>query len=728
MAAKVPEHLSCAVCKELYKTPRYLPCYHSYCENCLAKIQQDGNITCPKCTKKYVDVIPQGGLKELPSDFFVSGLVDERIIEQKVKGNELVKCDGCIRNDPASVLCRDCGVLLCNPCCDHHKISKKNCGHEIVLLKELQEKREDVTVRLKHKALLCNEHDMVLEIYCNTCNQLICLYCTNKEHHGHDHNTVKKCAITHREEMDQIMVPVDMMIDRLSGVCDEVIASSKDIETQEMEISQHIDMYYEQLQQILLRQKAELKQELHKACVQKTKALSAHLKDTQSTQVQLASIKGLYNGTKGGSDEGALFVKKQIVDDFRRLKESCSNLDAAPVEAATLKFVPVKNADLCFPQFGIIKCGRYAITNIPGCAFVGQNIEFNISEQEYCHEGKDDAPVRVEVRSMGMVIPSKVRRNENGGFSASFTSRRVGEVTVSVTANGLPVIGSPCNIKMYESYKKVDQPNKMINLDGKMGIPWGIASSKDGFWAVADHNNNKIHVFNNQDQLVQTFGSDGKGDGQFDWPYGLAFSDENLLFVSDYHNHRIQQFTISGEYKLQFGGKGTIPGKLHDPLGVLVHKQEVYVADQINHRISVFTCGGKFCRTIGSEKQLGRPHDMAVNGQQQILIANFNHDCISVYTLNGEYMKKIGTKGTGVGHLWAPTSIAVDRYGFLLVTEYLNDRVSVFDKDGKHIHCFGSSGPGVNQFIQPRGIAISATGSILVSDYENKRIQIFSSF
>ena len=729
MAAKrmksVAGHLSCSVCLELYKNPRYLPCYHSYCEDCLTKIQKGNNITCPECMKEHVDIVPPGGLKELPSNFFISGLVDEVTIEQKVKGDESVKCDACIRDDPALVLCLDCGVFLCDHCCDYHKHNKESLDHNVVSLKELKQK--DIAVHLKPKPLLCKEHDMALKFYCDTCDQLVCLYCTNKEHNGHDHDVVKKRASKHREQMDQIMAPVDRMINRLSDVCCNVTASSEEIGTQADTIDQHIDRHYEHLQQILQQKKANLKKEVHETCTQKRKALSAQLEQAQFIQAHLASVKGLYGVTKDGSDEGALFVKKQIADDVSRLTISYNQLDVQPVESANLEFIPVDNAELHFPQFGMINTTSFTIVNIPGYAFAGETIGFNILKHRCCLS-EHNVSLVVEVRSMGKKIHSEVKGDRDGNFLASFRCDRVGEVTVLVTANGLTVRGSPCTIKVHEGYTKVDQPSKIINLDGKMGIPWGVAFGKDGFWAVADHSNNKIHVFNGQDQLVQTFGCYGKGDGQFDWPYGLAFNEENQIYVSDYRNHRIQKLTIRGDYLLQFGGKGTKPGKLCDPLSVLVHNHEVYIADQINHRISVFTCEGKFCRTIGSDKQLGRPHDLAINGQQQILVANFNHDCITIFTLEGDYVKTIGTKGTGVGHLWAPTSIAVDRHGFILVTEYMNDRVSVFDKVGKHIHCFGSNGSGVGQFIQPRGIALSASGSVYVSDYENKRIQVFSSF
>ena len=77
----------------------------------------------------------------------------------------------------------------------------------------------------------------------------------------------------------------------------------------------------------------------------------------------------------------------------------------------------------------------------------------------------------------------------------------------------------------------------------------------------------------------------------------------------------------------QFGGEGSENGKLKSPRGLAVHNHKVYVADFYNKRISVFQIDGKFHHTIGSG-QLGDPHDVTVNGNNQLLVADYAHHCI----------------------------------------------------------------------------------------------------
>ena len=55
---------------------------------------------------------------------------------------------------------------------------------------------------------------------------------------------------------------------------------------------------------------------------------------------------------KDGSDQEALLMKKQVVDDVKRMKNSYSELNTQPVQSATMKFVPVEEYKKSMPQFG----------------------------------------------------------------------------------------------------------------------------------------------------------------------------------------------------------------------------------------------------------------------------------------------------------------------------------------------------------------------------------------
>ena len=154
-----------------------------------------------------------------------------------------------------------------------------------------------------------------------------------------------------------------------------------------------------------------------------------------------------------------------------------------------------------------------------------------------------------------------------------------GEVKLSVIINGRHIQGSPYNVSVCRNYFALNVPSKIVDDDGRMGKPWGIAFGKDGMWAVADHSKHCVYIFDIHDQVVRKIVSKGKGNGEFDSPAGLAFDDDNNLYVVCRYNHRVQKLKINRQFLLLFGNKGKGNGELNTPLGIKVHNKRVYVAD-----------------------------------------------------------------------------------------------------------------------------------------------------
>ena len=728
---KFTSHLTCPICCELYKRPKYLACYHSYCEECLVKLQKGSdNITCPECRR--TSAIPKGGIKGLPNNFFINRIVDEVALKEKITGEEEVRCNQCIREDPAFVLCFDCGAFLCNHCYESHKYSRDYQGHSVAQLKELRAEKKDITLRPKAKPLICQEHDMELIFYCDTCEQLVCQYCIMTDHNGHQHNTVKKMANKHRVELDKNMVPVETMIVELTMVCQKITDAGKKIQMLTNKINQQIDDYYDRLQLKLLQQKENLKKELQDISTQKKKAVSLQLEQIEHNKAQLESMKELNNAVIGGSDQEVLFMKKQISEDVKRLTNYYKELKTEPLESATMQFIPVEG---WFPQFANLFYSdvdplNSMVDKILPFAHLNKDFKFTIltkdAQGHICSNGGSKVIAQAQSSNTGNITTLVTRDNQDGSYEAFFVPKEVGEVKLSVIINGRYINGSPFTI-LVRNYLVLDMPSKVVNDDGKIGQSCGIAFGKNGQWAIADSTKHCVCIFNDQDQLTKKFGSQGKGNGEFSFPTGVAFDEDNNLYVVDNNNHRVQKFDVTAKYVLQFSSRGSGNGQLSYPLGLTIHNNRVYVADQCNNRISIFHCDGKFIHTIGQSSQLDKPFDVAVTNNNQLLIADFNH-CISIFTLDGNYVKNFGTCGISEGQLSNPSSLTIDMYGFILVTERGNNRVSIFDKDGVFIHCFGSKGSSNGQFSSPYGIALSHNGSVYVNDCGNKRIQIFTNY
>ena len=523
------------------------------------------------------------------------------------------------------------------------------------------------------------------------------------------------------------------MTEGFSVACKKVSNTRDKIGAQADHIDKEIDRYYEELHRPLQQQRDELKKELHKSSRQKKKEVTLLLEQMEDTQAQLESIKELNGAMKKGSDQEILLMKKQLVDNVKRISDSYNKLDTQPVQSATMEFIPVEEYKKSMPQFGHLSYDEVFPTisealYVPEMVSKGERITFNVvtkDQNNYLHQKGDSKFVVHAQSSTGDVIPVEVKDNKDGSYLASFVANQIGEVKLSVIIKGQQIKGSPFSIKVHGKYTTIDKPSKVVNEGGRMGAPCGIAFSRDDMYAVGDCSHHCVWIFDRQDQLVKKFGINGAGNGQFLYPCGVAFDDNNHLYVTDHSNHRVQKFDINGTYLLKFGTRGTGNGQLGGPLGITIHNGKVYVAENGGSRISVFHCDGQFSHIIGSGHMIN-PWYVAISNDQ-LLVTNMGHNCISIFTLDGNYVGKYITQGTGREQLDYPCGIATDIYGFIFVSENLKNRVSIFNKEGVFIHSFGSTGSDHGQFSGSRGIAISPTGDIYVCEENNKsRVQIFS--
>ncbi|XP_060731205.1 tripartite motif-containing protein 29-like isoform X1 [Tachysurus vachellii] len=175
------DHFSCPICLDLVKDPVALSCGHSFCmvciNGCWDQEDQQGVYSCPQCRQTFTPrpaVSKNTMLAEVMETLKKTGLQATRPAQCSA-GPEDVECDSCTESKSKAI--KSCLVCLASFCETHLQPHYKSHAFKKHKLVEASRRLQDQ---------ICSQHDKLLEVYCRTDQQCICMLCTMDEHKGHD--------------------------------------------------------------------------------------------------------------------------------------------------------------------------------------------------------------------------------------------------------------------------------------------------------------------------------------------------------------------------------------------------------------------------------------------------------------------------------------------------------------------------------------------------------------
>ncbi|KAJ7997989.1 hypothetical protein DPEC_G00217890 [Dallia pectoralis] len=191
------DQFCCSVCLDLLKEPVAIPCGHSYCKNCIEICwdQDDlkGVYNCPQCRQTFT---PRPTLRK-------NNMLAEVVDKLKKTGLQTASTGLCSAG-PGDVVCDFCtgtrkqrALMSCLVCLASYCESHLQPHYEVAPLKK--HKLIKATTQLQEK--ICSHHDKLLEVFCRTDQQCICMLCVMDEHKGHD--TVS-AAVERTEKQKQL--------------------------------------------------------------------------------------------------------------------------------------------------------------------------------------------------------------------------------------------------------------------------------------------------------------------------------------------------------------------------------------------------------------------------------------------------------------------------------------------------------------------------------------------
>ncbi|XP_025080719.1 tripartite motif-containing protein 2-like isoform X2 [Pomacea canaliculata] len=109
--AATQDNMTCAVCTEVYTSPRFLPCHHTFCLECLEELakRHGDTIPCPTCRAPVT--VPPGGVCDLQVNFYFT----EEALERARSEGSRSMCP--VHNKECAIFfCTQCDQAICIRC------------------------------------------------------------------------------------------------------------------------------------------------------------------------------------------------------------------------------------------------------------------------------------------------------------------------------------------------------------------------------------------------------------------------------------------------------------------------------------------------------------------------------------------------------------------------------------------------------------------------------------
>lgn len=230
--------LTCAICQDLFKIPKTLPCLHTFCEECLKQAEKarkrlraasdKGNgsvdeVECPSCRGIFVY---KGHVAGITTNFVYVNLLEHLDIHERVSSDGALTCGKCKLDvaAPAVAFCYDCKCAVCEPCKQMHQRSVEHSSHNICSLNIIKESNILPPVSRSYR---CPNHpDEELKLFCFDCQEVICRDCTiiPTDHGTHYFQFISQIITDQKKIIGKKLQPLQSTLDTVTRCYERLTA------------------------------------------------------------------------------------------------------------------------------------------------------------------------------------------------------------------------------------------------------------------------------------------------------------------------------------------------------------------------------------------------------------------------------------------------------------------------------------------------------------------------
>ena len=496
----------------------------------------------------------------------------------------------------------------------------------------------------------------------------------------------------------------------LHGATENVKSTKSVVEVQSASIATTIERSFVELHEIIEQCKQELLEKAANVTKSKLDRLSVQEKGFEMVSGTVQSLVDFVEqNIENATEEELMSIHTQVLNRIsdETKKHQCSSAELEPVEKANM-MVDVGCANelkkVCQEKTNFLEI------SVDGPVMKDVEVGKTAIVQVSC---KSMNPVLIESKvmslSQGTVTKAKVQQKRNDKYEIEYIPKVRGCHKLEITANGLPIPGSPYPVLVKISPTQLGKPVKVIS-----GVKWpiDIAINSSGEVLVAEESGDVVVL----DKSGKKLHSIAKSQHHFKTLCGIVVDKDDAIYLLDEGSRKLFRFNQNHELvKVVTGERQGLD--LFNSCGITFCGDRVIVGSRGPPYLYIFHTNLELDRKIDL-KRVGVSDIMGIAGDEHMnLYICDDNNSVHVLSLKGqgELLNSF--------HVDYPHSIHVSG-GLVYISSWKN-LIFVFTKQGKFVTSFGHQGLEEGQLGLPCGLVIDTNGYLYVCDSDNDRLQLF---